>query len=359
MDLSLWSVNGPHWTTIEENMTSRMYPRTNYHCPGFPLIIPPPWVLMRAFRENRYHQIVSNETTNNLMENPEETGKDLIAKFTNLEANIQENIVPQPRGTHWQNLTRGPSNLAKPHHANLPSVRDTSKESEPKADKIEQGLSCSTVIPSLKSCVETQKSSSQNTITYESGFLREYLYVALAYMARSGEKKLINNCFPKHCPYIYPPLAPRKSNETHEVRSVLLNHQPTQLNEKFGRRTLEVTPMKLSKSHVDHVNLMKKGRLLPSHTATEGQKRVKENSLIFLPGVGLRRSENHHYVCLLCDKKFPRAANLNRHIRTHTGEQPYRCPHCQRSFSISSNMQRHVRNIHKPFAPSTSVDTPR
>ncbi|KAF8571802.1 hypothetical protein P879_00917 [Paragonimus westermani] len=56
--------------------------------------------------------------------------------------------------------------------------------------------------------------------------------------------------------------------------------------------------------------------------------------------------EQHHFVCHVCRKQFPRAANLNRHIRTHTGEQPYQCPHCERSFSISSNMQRHVRNIH-------------
>ena len=58
------------------------------------------------------------------------------------------------------------------------------------------------------------------------------------------------------------------------------------------------------------------------------------------------------YSCKYCGKMFPRSANLTRHLRTHTGEQPYKCKYCERSFSISSNLQRHVRNIHdkeKPF----------
>ncbi|KAK3609680.1 hypothetical protein CHS0354_035967 [Potamilus streckersoni] len=58
------------------------------------------------------------------------------------------------------------------------------------------------------------------------------------------------------------------------------------------------------------------------------------------------------YTCKFCGKIFPRSANLTRHLRTHTGEQPYKCKYCERSFSISSNLQRHVRNIHnkeKPF----------
>jgi len=48
---------------------------------------------------------------------------------------------------------------------------------------------------------------------------------------------------------------------------------------------------------------------------------------------------------------FPRSANLTRHLRTHTGEQPYKCKYCERSFSISSNLQRHVRNIHNKERP--------
>ncbi|XP_057326321.1 histone-lysine N-methyltransferase MECOM-like isoform X2 [Microplitis mediator] len=70
-------------------------------------------------------------------------------------------------------------------------------------------------------------------------------------------------------------------------------------------------------------------------------------------------SHHHHvsgkvkdrYSCKFCGKVFPRSANLTRHLRTHTGEQPYKCKHCERSFSISSNLQRHVRNIHDKQRP--------
>lgn len=57
------------------------------------------------------------------------------------------------------------------------------------------------------------------------------------------------------------------------------------------------------------------------------------------------------FTCKYCDKVFPRSANLTRHVRTHTGEQPYQCSMCLRSFSISSNLQRHVRNIHNKERP--------
>ncbi|XP_076365433.1 MDS1 and EVI1 complex locus protein EVI1-A-like isoform X2 [Tachypleus tridentatus] len=83
-------------------------------------------------------------------------------------------------------------------------------------------------------------------------------------------------------------------------------------------------------------------------------------SSYFNPGKGiledasplLSRKHKERYSCKFCGKVFPRSANLTRHLRTHTGEQPYKCKYCERSFSISSNLQRHVRNIHnkeKPF----------
>ena len=72
----------------------------------------------------------------------------------------------------------------------------------------------------------------------------------------------------------------------------------------------------------------------------------------FSPPGGANGKMKERYSCKFCGKIFPRSANLTRHLRTHTGEQPYKCKYCERSFSISSNLQRHVRNIHnkeKPF----------
>jgi len=89
---------------------------------------------------------------------------------------------------------------------------------------------------------------------------------------------------------------------------------------------------------------------LPPHHAHHGHAHHAHHPNQF-SAAGLPKSKER-YSCKFCGKVFPRSANLTRHLRTHTGEQPYKCKYCERSFSISSNLQRHVRNIHnkeKPF----------
>lgn len=89
-----------------------------------------------------------------------------------------------------------------------------------------------------------------------------------------------------------------------------------------------------------HEALMSAGGLASTPSSSNGSS-----------GSGINTKNKDRYSCKFCGKNFPRSANLTRHLRTHTGEQPYSCKYCERSFSISSNLQRHVRNIHNKERP--------
>ncbi|RZC38146.1 zf-H2C2 2 domain containing protein [Asbolus verrucosus] len=56
--------------------------------------------------------------------------------------------------------------------------------------------------------------------------------------------------------------------------------------------------------------------------------------------------------CVHCEKKFTHKGDLNKHMRKHTGEQPFTCSVCDRKFAHTSNLARHMR-LHsgdRPFS---------
>ena len=63
------------------------------------------------------------------------------------------------------------------------------------------------------------------------------------------------------------------------------------------------------------------------------------------------------YQCPMCEKSLTKVS-LRNHIRSHTGERPFRCVNCSTSFSRRSNLNAHRKEC-APMSSSSSMKWPK
>ncbi|KAG8864947.1 hypothetical protein FRB96_003535 [Tulasnella sp. 330] len=57
------------------------------------------------------------------------------------------------------------------------------------------------------------------------------------------------------------------------------------------------------------------------------------------------------HACPVCNAKFTRPQHVTRHMRSHTGDRPYKCTQCGDQFARSDLLSRHVNKCHSGIPP--------
>ena len=142
---------------------------------------------------------------------------------------------------------------------------------------------------------------------------------------------------------------PRIQRALRIKKGAIAHHHSTKMKKDYLCKICELTFVKL--------------RDLRTHTSEQHHKCTKCNKYFAHPhelvshqivhtvGAGGPNKGPKRYQCNYCGKQCGYSSALKIHIRTHTGEKPYRCESCDQRFIQSINLKRHILTNHSKETP--------